>query len=322
MIQTKLLVHIAFHYNPDREQYLFKVLENFKNYEISDIHVIIDTNTEETKEKLQDFLDTLPFTVDIHTHLNLDHPFNLTWTHREHMLKHVEDYDVFMYIEDDILIPWIAFKGWLAENEAVYKTGKIRGFLRVENPNGDKLYAADYRQPMPAPVIWTIGSQYYFSPLRPYHACWVYSRIQMQEFIKTQAWIDGNTGAGGIREKAASGMMWVYKFYHRLVLPINSDGTFPEEVFIYHLPNNYSTDPNTSFAKTSTEELFQGKIKYKNSFDGFMTYYHQLIQEKYLKIIKSYFIKMYQLVVPKKVREYFKQLLPESLVTKLSVVRR
>jgi hypothetical protein len=296
MIQNKLLVHIAFHYNNYRVQYLLTVLENFKNYQLSDIHVVIDTNTEETKEKLKDFIAELPFQVNIHCHLDLDHPFSLTWTHRQQMLEHLEDYDIFMYLEDDILIPWAAFEAWLSENEAVYKTGRIRGFLRVENPGGDKLYATDYTGPMPAPVIWRIGQQYYFEPSRCYHGCWVYTKKQMKDFIQSSSWMnreifsgddrDRAIFRGDIRASAAAGMMKPLQGFHLLVLPINSDGTFPDEVFIYHLPNNYSTNPDTIFGKTSTENLFIGKIKYRNSLKGAVIFYQNLL--KRYKIMAGY----------------------------------
>lgn len=80
----------------------------------------------------------------------------------------------------------------------------------------------------------------------------------------------------GIRESAAVGMLKPIPIagFHRLVLPINSDGTFPDEVFIYHLPNNYCTNYDTELGKISTKNLFVGKVKYKNSLEGARIYYH------------------------------------------------
>ena len=279
MYDLTLLVHITFHYSLSREQYLLKVLDNFKLYQLKSLKVIIDTNVNTTKERLSTIIKNLPFSVEIHCHENLSHPFNLAWTHRPHMLKQINNYDIFLYLEDDILIPWDNFKSWLEENNDIDRHGYLRGFLRVETAENGTIYSVDCKQATKDPIIFRIGKKYYFQPQYPYHACWLYNKKQMRDFVKSQAWIDGNC-QWGIRERAAFGNMWQTPSYHRTVLPIEPDGTIDKNALNYHLSNNYYNDPDVPLAKISIDNLFTGQIIFKHSPYGLYLYCSRIVNKK------------------------------------------
>jgi|GEM_PF-1390147 len=259
MYNLKFLVHIPFHYSLPREKYLLQILENFQSYQLKTINVVIDTNTEESKERLSKFIEQLSFNVEIHCHKNLLDPFDLTWTHRQQILEQKDNYDLFMYSEDDILIPWTHFEDWLIDNEQIYNKGYIRGFVRVEESKDGKLYLTDFETSMFNTVIFKIGKKYYFQPKYPYYACWVYNQKQLHDFIQSPAWIDGNC-QGNIRERAAVGMMWKINGHHDIVLPINVDKTIDTKALIYHLPNNYQNNPDEPLGKIPVDNLIRGKL--------------------------------------------------------------
>ncbi len=253
-----LLVHITFYYHVDREKYLLKVLENFNDYQLNQIHIVIDTNIREKTEKiLEKNTNTNNHTIEIHAHENLDHPYNLTWSHREDMLKQIENYDIFLYLEDDILIPWENFQYWLEENQAIVEYGYLRGFLRVENSEDNTLYSVDFTEITIDPEIIEIAGKNYFQPQYPYHACWLYDRQQMRQFINLPAWQDGNYQLWGIRERAAAGMIWsaVDGKNHRIVLPLLSNSTIEPRALNYHLSNNYYNNLDSPHGKIPLNQL-------------------------------------------------------------------
>ena len=60
------------------------------------------------------------------------HPFKLTWYCRNLMEQQKEDYDIFIYCEDDILFTKKNFKYWIDNKENCIKNDYNLGFLRVE----------------------------------------------------------------------------------------------------------------------------------------------------------------------------------------------
>lgn len=271
MHQLRLLAHVAFHYSPQREKYLAEVVRNFIAYRehLQHVSVVIDTNTEETRARLQPLLQGLPFSVEVRCHEDLPHPFALTRAHRQHMQEQVNAgaFDVFMYLEDDIVIPWRSFAAWLADNACVYRAGYLRGFLRVEKAEDGRVVAVDFKTVTSDPVFFRIGTRYYFVPEYPYHACWVYDRVQMRDFMASGVWKDRDDAPHMMRERAAFGMAtWGSRFHGKTVVPVEPDGTIPEEAFNYHVPNNYCADPDSPFAKIPIDELFTGRITLRSSW--------------------------------------------------------
>ena len=59
-------------------------------------------------------------------------PFYLTWKCRDLLKQQKDDYDIFMYIEDDILVPCNAIKYWLKYNKDLIDIQYNLGFIKVE----------------------------------------------------------------------------------------------------------------------------------------------------------------------------------------------
>jgi hypothetical protein len=111
--QKKLLVCIPHHHSEDRLQYLSEVINNCLSYPM-DVHIIVDTN--EHNEMIEKYNPN----VSVAYHNNLEHPYNLTWQHRLHILDQIDNYDYFMYIEDDMLLPFENFLEYLKNFELLY----------------------------------------------------------------------------------------------------------------------------------------------------------------------------------------------------------
>jgi hypothetical protein len=267
-----LLVHVAFHYVAARRVFLDAVLQTLFSYRLSGISIVIDTNSLETRNILDDLTIPGHCSVRMDVHSALQDPMRLTWAGRQHMEAAYEEFDYVMYIEDDIAIPWATLERWLSEESTVGAEGYIRGFLRVEEGVGRGPVASDWPRPSSRDELIYIGDKPYIRPACFYQACWVYSRADMRSFIQGSAWKNGfhswsavvtervvrdhRAGLGNmIREFSAFGMQCGKPGRHRVVLPVDESGRIPENAWVWHLPNNYAVMPNVPYGKLLASEV-------------------------------------------------------------------
>ena len=267
--QGRLLVHIAFHFVSHRTRYLETVIAGIAGYELDQVLIVIDSNTDAVADVVAGLQLPSHCTLRVDVHSGLVHPFDLTWAHRKDMELEVAGWDYFMYLEDDIHVPWTTFKQWLARSESVSRRGFIHGFLRVEVDAAGRTVSTDWRLPLRQPAMLEIQGAKYIRPLAFYQACWVYSRATMQEFIKGAAWKRGfhrwsavtrghrNLGAANYsREFAAFGMSCAAPGRPRVLLPLDVNGQVDSSAWVWHLPNNYADNPGMRLMLAS--ELIEG----------------------------------------------------------------
>jgi hypothetical protein len=202
--------------------------------------IIIDTNKIDSlvaEESFQEFI--LDGRMRIVTHPFLEHPFYLTWCHRAHMKEHLEKYDVFMYVEDDIDVPLSSMKRYL-ENMALLQeldSENVPVFLRVEKKDGVRYNSdAEEVQKIPRSKIRTVEGRRFVTDLGhplPYHALWICPQTQLREWIP-ENFVRWDTS----REMAASFLIWEKRKQHYLELDEKEDRV-AETSLCYHLPNNY-----------------------------------------------------------------------------------
>lgn len=186
-------------------------------------------------------------------------PHYLTWKCRDLMAiqSRANEYDVFMYIEDDILVPWSAIDYWLEYSPLLLSKNLNIGFLRIEK----NLYNEE--------VITDIESQlrefkiindeiFYINNINPYCAFWIYDKKEFARFVASELYDIKNILGGeyGIRESSAIGLHGLNtNWYQCTVLPWdNSKKRLHDGCKIYHMPNNYALNPETSFGKIKYED--------------------------------------------------------------------
>lgn len=251
---SRLRVHVAFHYMEDRIKYLKAILNEIEHYHFNIIDVVIDTNSD-AKRIINDHFNKIDLKYAVHK--NLKHPFLLTWQHRISMANVIDNYDYFMYLEDDIRVPYEALQKWIIDSEHLYQNGYLRGFLRVEINSENRLVCTDQVRKASLKDIVYIGNREYYYPENPYQAFWIYSRLQMKEFIKSPTWHDGNHKEWDIRERAAAGMTWRNPTKHATVIPLDEDCHIPQDVIVWHLPNNYAHDKSSPHGKIPVSDLIR-----------------------------------------------------------------
>lgn len=239
----KLLVCIAAHYAPERIKYLERVLEELKTYQC-EVSIIIDSNAE----------------IPNHTsfvHKDLQHPFHLTQMHRQHFKDYITnfsfdqtEYDWFMYIEDDMLLPWENFLSYTEKLPKLWP-GYVPSFIRIEEKDGGQ-YISDVTDRQQANFIWIDNRPFIALPFpQHYHAFWIAPQWVLKQTIN-----EDFTKLHDSRERSASYLMW--ELHKKGLLEVeNRDGKFQikEDCYSWHLPNNY-IDSDMKNGKIKVKEIF------------------------------------------------------------------
>lgn len=275
---AKLLVHIAFHFVEARLPYLRQVLSAFRDYRLRAIEIVVDTNDEATLKALSN-MDLGPaVSLSVQVHGELGHPFLLTWKHRHSFAERHREFDYYLYLEDDIRVPWSTFAPWATELPILDHHGWLRGVLRVEPDTRGRLMASDWYRPMHRPVVYEIGGRRYIRPEEPYQACWCCTADQLHRFMRSEAWSEGShrsshvrarvprfTEDWFIRERASLGPIYSVPNTHRMLLPIGGTAKVLKCALVEHLPANYALDPLSRYAKIEVDSLLIGHPKQSGS---------------------------------------------------------
>jgi hypothetical protein len=256
----RITKHITFFYLEDRKCYVNRIIEETNIYELT-TDIFIHTNYIYLKET--DFTQYTNGVIKVIFHnLSNINPFYLTWKCRELLEKQRYDYDIFMYIEDDILVPSKAIKYWLEYNEKLIEYNCNLGFVRIEVDNN-----IEYITDLPAvkfdtvSTVSTIGTNdnttYCINNKVSYCAFWIYNKSEFNKFVDSPYYDINNvmkaTGCG-IRESSAFGLhSFDIKWYKYTLIPLVNN-KLTDACKIYHMPNNYVNNNKFGFATIKFDE--------------------------------------------------------------------
>jgi hypothetical protein len=236
-----LLVCISAHYNPDRTKYLEEVIYKLRStYKVS-LDIIIDTQTF-NYEHLNNSEN-----MQVFVHQNLKHPFHLTWCHREHIKNSIDRYKNFMYIEDDMDVPFENYQNYL-ENFKILYPKYVPSFVRIEKKDGEE-FISDIPTVQNLDAI-KIGEKWFHIFPFPinYHAFWIMPQKALKESLKNNfvQYTDG-------REFAAMYVGWELG---KQALVELDNGLISKKCYSYHLPNNYALSVGHPNGKIKPEDIF------------------------------------------------------------------
>lgn len=233
-MSERLLVCIAFHYAEHRIDYLRMVVSELEKYEF-DKRIMVDTNSNETHNI--DFLKKE--NIDVCVHESLSHPYLLTSVHRIHIANNVDNYDWFMYVEDDMVIPYENFLRYKEKFKELWPT-YVPGFVRVEQytgPESDKFSPDIMIEINNNMVVEVNGKRYVNMPYHyNYHAFWILPKSALIECVE-KIGIDSFLEVTENRERSASFVIWVMNV--PCLLSIDDSGKLDKSCLSYHTPNNY-----------------------------------------------------------------------------------
>ena len=254
ILYMKISKHISFFYIENKICYINRIIDETNNYEYT-TDIFIHTNKEDLQETKFNKYTNGSIKIVYHDLSNI-HPYYLTWKCRDLLKKQRNDYDIFMYIEDDILVPYKAIKYWLTYNEKLIEKNYNLGFFRIEIENKVE-YITDIWERLKT-VIHLDGNTFCVNNINPYCAFWIYNKKEFSKFVESKYWnIENIHEYYGIREKSAVGLHGVQNYWYINTLLHVVNNKIIEDCKIYHMPNNYAMDKNSGF----------GSIKFDNALE-------------------------------------------------------
>lgn len=249
----KLAVHVTFYYVKERLGLLEKVIQNIKDLSVeSDIFIYTNQmlpwklpSEKNIIVKRYPYLSysyfnyrRSPRTILLRT---LTHPYYLSWECRPNIEKLIDEYDVQMYIEDDIGFTEANLEYWLKYSPLCVRNNYNLGFLRFESDADGGRYLSDVPRPL-SKTIEIEGTLFLVNEAYPYCGFWIYSKEELKEFIKSPEW-KFDCKEHGIRERSAIGWHAVsMNRYKSTVYPLEKNGKSyqtPDSSGVHHMPNNY-----------------------------------------------------------------------------------
>jgi hypothetical protein len=135
-------------------------------------NIIVDTNNENITNFLKRYKN-----VHVFVHKTLYHPHHLTCIHRQHFMNNMDNYDIFYYTEDDIIVPPENFNDYLEKIEYMFPK-YVPCYVRLEWSNIKKTFMAldiHQKENIYTSDIINLKNKKYFSPKLPYHGFWILS---------------------------------------------------------------------------------------------------------------------------------------------------
>jgi len=264
MKNFKICVHIPLYLEKSKK----KQLNNFKK--VCNSFLQLSKRTElfiHSNKKLKSHNKRVKF---IPHSFKKSHPFKLTWYCRNLMESQKDDYDIFIYCEDDLLFTKKNFQYWLTHKDKCIQKNYNLGFLRVEvNKKNKKLYSTD--QVEKSQYYVDLSKKKYVILANSNSSFWIYDKDEFSEFIKTKYWrFDWKWISISdillIREMAAVG--WHGQNmngidmgrYLATIVPLKK-GKVEKKSFIRHLPDNYANAPRGLFGTLKMNDIVKKDLK-------------------------------------------------------------
>jgi len=255
----RIVQHISFFYLEDRFKYLNQIISETNKYHFT-TDIFIHTNVQFSKSKLPSY-NNGNLTIICHDLTGIN-PHYLTWKCRDLLKKQKSDYDIFIYIEDDILVPYKAIKYWLEYNEKLIENGYNLGFVRIETDNNIDYITDLYGEKLDT-IIKFDNNFYCVNNRNPYCAFWIYNKKEFNRFVNSHFYNINNIPEYGIREKSAIGLHGYTNYWYKNTLIPIINNRLVDDCKIYHMPNNYVNDKNSLFATIKFNEAIKSQFKFK-----------------------------------------------------------
>lgn len=268
--ETKVLVAITFHFSRSRLEYLETVLASLATFPKIDIIVVTNTFNEKKIAAIQNIYksDNNEHSLSIRSYGNLEHPFLLTWCHKDiianEFVKNNQGHTHFIYLEDDMSFNFDNFQYFITYREILKTQGLLPSFLRAEYHQKKNIYTNtdnhEAFQVMSQPYV-KVDDFLFVNPPNPYMACFVLDRELALEYSQSSSFDRRKCHIPWqVRESAAAGLCFENipkSFSSRYVVPVSLETRqCPKCAWIYHLPNNYALNPSTPFGKVPMDSLF------------------------------------------------------------------
>jgi hypothetical protein len=258
----KITIHITFYYrlsdvpgnatgrnanNEARLNYLNRKIDAINTYDYeTDIYIHCNTPVF-TKDMIH---ENKKGKLHIYYHdLSNESRWNLPQKHRAAMETQKDDYDVFMYSEDDFLFRKESLEYWLEYKDKLNGLGYNLGFVQVEVSDTGEEYTANLAE---SPcgrinkrldkILKIDGKIFAINDVNTYNGFWIYDKKEFHHFLTTPFWkiTDWNPELWGPVERYTIGMNGNDQDHYKATLiPLTHENELDPRSKVYHMPNNY-----------------------------------------------------------------------------------
>lgn len=238
----RFTVHITFHFVKDRIKFLNLIIAECGIYP-GTVDIFIHANAEFSRELLVEHING-KLNIVIHDMTGQD-PFLLSWKCRGLMQSLKNEYDVFMYLEDDILVPRAAIDYWLEYAPMAASKNYNLGFVRTEisrRAGGAECITDFPKVRLPRAYVRIQGADFVFNRVNPYCAFWIYDKDTFARWTESPLYKPQNIKEFNIREKSATGLHGpLTRWFDGTVIPVVEGGSkLHPGCKVRHLGNNYT----------------------------------------------------------------------------------
>ena len=246
----KISKHICFFYLENRINYINRIIEECNIYPyLTDI--FIHTNNVNLTDSAFIKYNNGKINIIVHTTFKNDNPFYLSWKCRELLQTQVDLYDIFIYIEDDILIFKDTLNYWIKYKDMCINNNYNLGFLRIEKNEKDEIYWVDSaNRPIFSSITYIDNQPFVLNNVQAYCASWIYDKSEFIRWINSSYWNIENIKSLGqqfIREVSAIGFS--NEGYKGTIIPLENFNKLDKNCIVHHLDNKFIKDMTTPFGK-------------------------------------------------------------------------
>lgn len=247
-------VHITFHFVRERIRFLNRIISECGSYP-GTADIFIHTNVQFNSNLLFEHT-TGKLNLIVHD-MRGQNPYLLTWKCRGLLRELKDDYDVFMYLEDDILVPREAIDYWLQYAPLAKSRNYNLGFVRTEvtgRPDGAECITDLPKVRLPRVYASIEGVEFIFNSVNPYCAFWIYDKDTFARWTDSPLYDPKNIKEFDVREKSATGLHGpLTRWFSGTVIPVVDSGSkLHPACKVRHMGNNYTR--NSHFCTVMFDE--------------------------------------------------------------------
>jgi len=254
----KVLVSIAT-YGVKNIHYLHQVINNYRSYKKYEIDISVH--------------GTHPLDRDDVRFIKYENPKNTVFLHRKEFVEKQNDYDLYVFTEDDMLITEKSFDLYV-KHDKILPANHCLGFIRFENTPENVKHLIDLWINVPQYHYISndkilIGENYYFTVTNPHQACYLLSREKLKYVINNSDFLvnEDNPQTNSL-EAASSGIFTSWYMGTGIinkVMPLNKEEI--KDCLIEHLPGNHCNPPGIN-SNTPPEKFKNDVVKENQLFEN------------------------------------------------------
>ena len=272
-----IMVSVAAHYVPRRVEFLAQVLLAISQWQAADVTVFIDTNDLALADDPQlaaavAALAARGYDLRFDRATGMAHPWHLTWWHkprlREWSAGGGDPDDLFIYVEDDIVITQDNLAYFTGALPAAKAQGRIPGFLRYELAADGTVMTPDARgcQLVNAVEQLVLDGQRFIAPVWPYWAGFVLDRELATEYLASP-WSDlelADRLPQSVRHSCRVQSAWALTYaevpngvHSRYIVPVDDKLNPLSTCLVWHSANNYVVSKQYNFGTVRMADMFR-----------------------------------------------------------------